>query len=66
MIGLTFLHRDNCQRKTVCKSNAVGWVWWGVSMYAQTYRDLSAGGFCWSGGGIAALNIVQNERLIKF
>ena len=35
-------------------------------MYAQTYRDLSAGGFCWSGGGIAALNIVQNERLIKF
>ena len=37
-----------------------------MSNHAQTFLNLLTDDFDWSEGGVAALKIVQNERLMKF
>lgn len=43
-------------------------MWSGVFSHAQTCLELFSE-FCefgWSGGGVATLKIIENERLIQF
>lgn len=63
--NLDILYRDNLQEEIACKTTAAV----SVSRCAYSCPDMSKlprGVFNWSGGGMAILEVDQNERSIEF